>query len=199
MQIFLGKFLHVPTPSPAAAVGPYGFQSQTFINSRRDTDRKVLALVMWLPSWPRVTTPGASREATPRVFEQRSVSARSPVATFSVSQRANERCVSPPRRNPPRRRPFFAASHKRDNWPHQATSGVPSPGARAVYRGRRRARDSYGVSYAYTDVRSSCFRREEAPFEPARDARRAHSNRDVSYSRTSFPPGLESVPHVARL
>ena len=61
------------------------------------------------------------------------------------------------------------------------------------------ARDSYGVSYAYTDVRSSCFRREEAPFEPARDARRAHSNRDVSYSRTSFPPGLESVPHVARL
>ena len=157
-------------------------------------DRKVLALVMWLPSWPRVTTPGASREATPRVFEQRSVSARSPVATFSVSQRANERCVSPPRRNPPRRRPFFAASHKRDNWPHQATSGVPSPGARATHEGRRRARDSYGVSYAYIDIHSSCFRREEAPFEPARDARRAHSNRDVSYSRTSFPPGRKELP-----
>jgi hypothetical protein len=114
------------------------------------------------------------------VFEQGSVSARPPVATFSVSQRVNERCVSPPLRNSPRRRPFFAASHKRDNWMHQAMSGVPSPGPCAVHRGRRRRRLSRVVLHAYTDVHSSCFSLKEAPFEPARDARRAHGRHHVA-------------------
>ena len=149
-------------------------------------------LVMWLRPWPRVTTPGASREATPRVFEQRSVSARSPVATSSVSQRANERCVSPPRRNPPRRRPFFAASHKRDNWPHQATSGVPSPGARATHEGRRRARDSYGASYACTDVRSSCFRRE------GKRLSNPHATRDAPILTATCPTPERLFPQGSR-